>query len=68
VPGRAGTEAFWIQREDVGVPRLVQRTYANTRAVLANPITDGDPAHYGRAGGYAGQDKLRVIDRGVPAS
>ena len=62
VPGRAGAEMYWMQRADVGVPPLVQRTYANTRKVLANPITTGDPAHYGRAGGYAGLDKMRALD------
>jgi hypothetical protein len=61
-PGRAGTEVFWTDRTDVGVPQVVQQTYGNTRTILANPSPVTDPDRFGRGGGYVGLDKFHAID------
>jgi hypothetical protein len=64
--GRAGSDAYWIQREPTAPPAPVVKAYdeAKTETIkaydelktLATQPPAHEPARYGRAGGFVGLD------------
>ena len=66
--GRAGGDAYWIQREPTAPPGPVVKAYDDARTetikaydelkTLATQPPAHEPARYGRAGGFVGLDAI----------
>ena len=66
--GRAGGDAYWIQREPIAPPAPVVKAYDEAKAetikaygelkTLAMQPPAHEPARYGRAGGFVGPDAI----------